>query len=125
MLNKDTLTKTFVNNAVNHTGSCESLPLGAYPSFSLQRIAVYVETQKELDKKLRDIPGGNLDHIRKIQSALDEAITYELKLANSHSNLDADDSPQNNIEAVGKELSKRIEEACRKIALNRDFTRRG
>lgn len=97
MLNKDALTKTFVNTAVNHKGSCESLLPGTYPSFSLQRIAVYVETQKELDKKLRDIPGGNLDHIRKIQSALDEAIMHEFKLANGHLNLVADDSPQNNI----------------------------
>ena len=52
-------------------------------ALSLQRLAVYVETKKELDKKLREIPGGNLELIDKLYNVFDELVADELSCANS------------------------------------------
>ena len=45
---------------------------------------VYVETKKELDKKLRDIPGGNKEIINKLYAVIDEAIIDELIVAKNY-----------------------------------------
>lgn len=52
-------------------------------SLSLQRLALYVETKKELDKKLCKIPGGNLNLIAKLYDVFDELVADELSCANS------------------------------------------
>lgn len=52
-------------------------------TLSLQRLALYVETKKELDKKLRKIPGGNLELIGKLYDVFDELVADELSCANS------------------------------------------
>lgn len=77
---------TFKCTAVNYKGACDDTPKHPwkkFPEFSLQRLAVYVETKKELDKKLRDIPGGNCELICELYDILDEAIMDELALANN------------------------------------------
>ena len=73
----------FKFTAANYKGLCDGRHEKNYPEFSLQRLAVYVETKKELDKKLRDIPGGNCELVRKLYDTLDEAIIDELSVANS------------------------------------------
>lgn len=52
-------------------------------TLSLQRLALYAETKKELDKKLRKIPGGNLELIAKLYGVFDELVADELSCANS------------------------------------------
>lgn len=75
--------KKFIFTQANYEGRCDGFKSKAYPEFSLQRLSVYVETKKELDKKLRDIPGGNGELINKLYQNLDEAIMDELCLANT------------------------------------------
>lgn len=52
------------------------------PQLSLQRMSALIEAKKELDNKLRSIPGGNLELIAKLYDAFDEAIMDELETAN-------------------------------------------
>lgn len=52
------------------------------PQLSLQRMSAFIECKKELDNKLRSIPGGNLELIAKLYDAFDEAIMDELETAN-------------------------------------------
>lgn len=52
------------------------------PQLSLQRMSVLIEAKKELDNKLRSIPGGNLELIGKLYELFDEAIMDELETAN-------------------------------------------
>lgn len=52
-------------------------------TLSLQRLALYVEAKKELDKKLRKVPGGNLELIGKLYGVFDELVADELSCANS------------------------------------------
>ena len=52
------------------------------PQLSLQRMAALIEAKKELDNKLRSIPGGNLELIGKLYELFDEAIMDELETAN-------------------------------------------
>lgn len=73
--------KIFINTSVNHKGTCDGLFNKKTPECSLQRLSVYVETKKELDKKLRDIPGGNKEIVNKLYELFDEAILDELNLA--------------------------------------------
>lgn len=73
--------KIFINTSVNHKGTCDGLLNKKTPECSLQRLSVYVETKKELDKKLRDIPGGNKEIINKLYELFDEAIIDELIVA--------------------------------------------
>ena len=75
--------KKFIFTPANYEGKCDGFKNKAYPEFSLQRLSVYVETKKELDKKLRDIPGGNINLINKLYKDFDEAIMDELSLANT------------------------------------------
>ena len=73
----------FIFTPANYEGKCDGFKSKEYPEFSLQRLSVYVETKKELDKKLRDIPGGNINLISKLYKDFDEAIIDELSLANT------------------------------------------
>ena len=76
----------FTCTAANYRGTCDDTPKhpqAKFPEFSLQRLAVYVETKKELDKKLRDIPGGNCEALVKLYMIFDEVIEHELSMANS------------------------------------------
>ena len=45
-------------------------------------MSAFIECKKELDNKLRSIPGGNLELIAKFYDAFDEAIMDELETAN-------------------------------------------
>lgn len=76
--------KIFINTAVNYKGTCDGLLNKKTPECSLQRLSVYVETKKELDKKLRDIPGGNKEIINKLYAVIDEAIIDELIVAKNY-----------------------------------------
>lgn len=71
----------FIITAANHKGNCDNVSNREFPEYSLQRLSVYVDAKKELDKKLRDIPGGNIDVINKLYKSFDEAIENELILA--------------------------------------------
>lgn len=54
------------------------------PQLSLQRMSAFIECKKELDNKLRSIPGGNIELIAKLYDALDEAIMDDLETANDY-----------------------------------------
>jgi len=71
----------FIITAANYKGNCDNVTSSELPEYSLQRLSVYVDTKKELDKKLRDIPGGNTAVINKLYKSFDEAIKNELILA--------------------------------------------
>ena len=71
------LKKIFINTSVNYKGTCDGLLNKKTPECSLQRLSVYVETKKELDKKLRD----NKEIVNKLYELFDEAILDELNLA--------------------------------------------
>lgn len=76
--------KHFINTAVNYKAACDELVDKKMPECSLQRLSVYVEIKKELDKKLRDIPGGNKEIINKLYAVIDEAIVDELIVAKNY-----------------------------------------
>lgn len=54
------------------------------PELSLQRMAALIEAKKELDLKLRSIPGGNIELIEKLYIAFDELIMDEFRIAKEH-----------------------------------------
>lgn len=54
------------------------------PELSLQRMAALIEAKKELDLKLRGIPGGNIELIEKLYIAFDELIMDEFRIAKEH-----------------------------------------
>lgn len=56
------------------------------PQFSLQRMAALIEAKKELDLKLRGIPGGNFELIGKLYEAFDEIIMDEFETAKLYEN---------------------------------------
>lgn len=54
------------------------------PQLSLQRMSAFIECKKELDNKLRSIPGGNIELIAKLYDAFDEIIMDEFETANDY-----------------------------------------
>ena len=45
----------------------------------LQRMSVFVETKKELNARLRELPSGDLEKLAKLNKLFDEIIDDELK----------------------------------------------
>lgn len=45
----------------------------------LQRMSVFVETKKELNVRLRELPSGDLEKLAKLNKLFDEIIDDELK----------------------------------------------
>lgn len=64
------------------SASSEEFKEKPVPQLSLQRMSAFIECKKELDNKLRSIPGGNFELIAKLYDAFDEAIMDELETAN-------------------------------------------
>lgn len=45
----------------------------------LQRMSVFVETKKELNARLRELPSGDLEKLAKLNKLFDEIIDDELR----------------------------------------------
>ena len=55
------------------------------------RVQIYIDIKKELDCKLCQLPGGNLDLIHKVYHAIDNAIHDEMQtLVNANSKIESE-----------------------------------